>query len=81
MSETTIRNYSNSLKRLVEDGAELSDPESVKAVLASQEGWKNSTKVLMVASYQKYAVLHGIRWNPPKYDFNRKLPLFLLRRK
>jgi len=80
LSETTIRNYSNSLKRLVDDGAELSNPESVKAVLAFQEGWKNSTKLLMVASYQKYAILNGIRWNPPKYEVNRKLPFIPLER-
>jgi integrase len=80
LSKTTIRNYSNSLKRLVEDGAELSNLESIKAVLASQERWKNSTKLLMVASYQKYAVLHGIRWNPPKYEVNRKLPFIPLER-
>jgi integrase len=80
LSDTTIRNYSNSLKRLVESGAELSDPESIKAVLAFREEWKNSTKLLMVASYQKYAVLNGIRWNPPKYEVNRKLPFIPLER-
>jgi integrase len=34
----------------------------------------------MVASYQKYAVLSGIRWNPPKYEVNRKLPFIPLER-
>ena len=65
---------------MVEDGAELSNPESVKAVLAFQKEWKNSTKLLMVASYQKYAILNGIRWNPPKYEVNRKLPFIPLER-
>jgi integrase len=34
----------------------------------------------MVASCQKYAILSGIRWNPPKYEVNRKLPFIPLER-
>ena len=72
-------NYSNSLKRLIDSGARLSDPDSVKSAIASNE-WSNSIKVLMIASYKKYAVLNGIRWNPPKYQINRKLPFIPLER-
>ena len=72
-------NYSNSLKRLIDRGAQLSDPDSVKGTIASND-WSNSIKVLMIASYQKYAVLNGIRWNRPKYQVNRKLPFIPLER-
>lgn len=57
-------------------GANLSEPESIKAVLASSS-WANSTKSV-AAAYQKYAVLNNIKWLPPKYAQTRKLPFIPL---
>jgi integrase len=42
--------------------------------------FKISSARAIVASYQKYAILNGIRWNPPKYEVNRKLPFIPLER-
>ncbi len=58
-------------------GTELSEPESIKAVITSSS-WANSTKTVIVAAYQKYAVLNNIKWTPPKYAQTRKLPFIPL---
>ncbi len=62
---------------LVKRGADLFEPESLKAVIASQAGWSNSTKMLMVAAY-KFAAFNNITWTLPKYEVNRKLPFIPL---
>ena len=58
-------------------GANLFEPESVKAVIAFQP-WTSSTKALVIASYKKFAVLNNIRWTPPKCEIIRKLPFIPL---
>ena len=60
-------------------GAELFEPESIKAVIASQT-WTNSTKALMIAAYKKFTVLNDIYWRAPKYEVVRKLPFIPLER-
>jgi len=77
LAEVTIKNYSKSLEALVDNGANLSEPESIKAVLASSS-WANSTRSVIAAAYQKYAVLNNIEWLPPKYVQTRKLPFIPL---
>lgn len=77
MSEVTIKNYSKSVEALVSKGASLSEPESIKAILASSS-WANSTRSVVAAAYQKYAVLNDIKWNPPKYVQTLKLPFIPL---
>jgi integrase len=38
----------------------------------------NSTRSVIAAAYQKYAVLNNIKWLPPKYVQTRKLPFIPL---
>lgn len=59
---------------LEKKGAILSNPESVKSVIALQSTWSQSTKAIAVATYNKYALLNHIQWNPPKYVGTSKLP-------
>lgn len=59
-------------------GADLFQPESIKAVIAAQMTWSNSTKMLMVAAYKKFAAHNNIQWIMPKYEVNRKLPFIPL---
>lgn len=61
-------------------GADLFNPDSIKAVIASQT-WSNSTRVQMIAAYKKFAVLNRIKWTPPKYEVIRKLPSFRWKRR
>ena len=62
---------------LVKRGADLFNPESIKAIITSQT-WSNSTKVQMIAAYKKFAILNDIKWTPPKYEVIRKLPFIPL---
>jgi hypothetical protein len=77
LCEVTIKNYSKSLEALVNMGANLSEPDSIKAVLASSS-WANSTRSVIAAAYQKYVVLNGLKWTAPKYTQTRKLPFIPL---
>lgn len=61
-------------------GADLFEPESVKAVIASENEWTSSTKILMIAAYKKFTVLNDIHWRAPKYEVVRKLPFIPLER-
>jgi integrase len=63
---------------LVKRGGDLFEPESIKAVIAAQMTWSNSTKMLMVAAYRKFAIFNNITWTLPRYEVNRKLPFIPL---
>ncbi len=77
-SESTIQGYSKQLRILVRYGADLYDPESVKEVIAQQEKWRASSKLMAVNAYAFFANLNGIHWTPPKYKQERKLPFIPL---
>jgi integrase len=73
IQKNTARLYVIFLKNLVNDGAVLLDPDSVKAVIAKKE-WDNKTKALAVAAYAKYLSVVGGTWKKPKYRTERKIP-------
>lgn len=73
-SESTIVERTRRLKRLWKLGANLLDPESVKEVVAKQEGWLNSTKITFVDAYGTFLRSIGKTWNPPIYKEVRSLP-------
>jgi len=77
-SESTILNYSQYLQMLVRCGANLYDPESVKAVIARRETWGIPSKLMAINAYAAFASFNGIRWNPPNYKQERKLPFIPL---
>lgn len=62
-----------SLEMLVRRGADLFNPESVKATIMFQQ-WSNSTKAQIIAAYKRFAILNHISWTPPKCKIVRKLP-------
>ena len=76
--ERTIQTYTAFLNQLTRKGADLFNPESVKEVIAKQKRWSETTKCMAVSAYHKFTVLNGIKWNPPKYRINRKLPFIPL---
>lgn len=69
----TANLYLKHLRNLVSDGAELCDPDSVKAIIA-KNNWANATRNVAVAAYSKFLNLMGGSWKPPKYRTVRKLP-------
>ena len=73
LASETITNYTSKLKLLAENGANLLDPETVKAVLAKLEK-SNVWKHLAVCAYTKFLKMKGLKWEPPTYKTTRKLP-------
>ena len=68
--------YYNLLSSITHDGANLLNPDDVKAKIAQhtykfkngREGkWKDSTKVLAVQAYDAFCKMEGIVWIKPKY--------------
>jgi integrase len=67
--------YPRSLSHLVKDGANLLDPENVKAVIAQQkkktgEPWSDSMKMLAVYAYDAFCSMQGLVWKMPTYHQN-----------
>jgi len=58
---------------LAKRGANLLDPENVKAVIAKQP-WKNGTKMLAVHAYDIMAKMLNMEWMPPRYVQEEILP-------
>jgi len=70
---TTITSYADTLKSLIKRNADLSNPESVKEVLA-ETSWSNTHKHVAIASYTLYLSLQGKTWLPPICKVSRKIP-------
>ena len=73
-SETTIKNRMTQLGTLVNKGANLFDPESVKEVIAKQT-WVQGSKLQYVTVYSTYLPMIGRTWDPPRYKPVEKMPL------
>lgn len=74
---TTIKTYSSVLRKLSLLGADLHDPESVKAVLATADVSHN-TKAGMVTAYSSFLKWLGAEWKAPKYRYQTKIPFLPL---
>ena len=59
-AESTNKTYTYLLRLFVKNGANLTDPESVKAIIAKQD-WSNGRKQNAVKAYDKYAKMNGIK--------------------
>jgi integrase len=55
------------MKRLIDLGANLWNPETVKEVLAKQKSWSDSYKMVLVYAYENFLKMEGLSWNRPKY--------------
>ncbi len=65
--------YLKLIRVLARRGANLLEPESVKAAIAKQK-WKDGTKMLAVHAYNIMAKMLKIEWTPPKYTQEEILP-------
>ena len=70
----SAKNRVNMIKRLVNLGANLQDPESVKKLLAKQKGWKDGYKMLLKYAYESFLRMQGISWERPSYKQEEALP-------
>jgi len=73
-AEGTITRRVRFLKTMVKRGANLSDPESVKTIIAKQAQWSPSTKEHAVTIYNSFLKVFGGSWIPPRYKRLNKLP-------
>jgi len=71
--DATILNYRKSFKRLLQDEADLFDPESTKATLAKLT-IKESTKKTVVGILGSWFNYNEINWRPPKYSDEHEIP-------
>lgn len=62
-----------SLKILVKRNANLSDPESIKEVIARQN-WCNKRKVNAADAYTCFLKMNDLTWEPSRYKVAQKLP-------
>jgi integrase len=72
--ESTIIGRSRLLKTLVQRGANLLDPESVKGIIAKQGTWSEGRKELAAEAYSTFLKMTGGTWDKPKYKRVQKLP-------
>lgn len=70
----SAKNRVSMIKRLVDLGADLWNPETVKEILAKQTEWKDSYKMLMVYAYENFLAMEGLTWQKPRYKQQETLP-------
>jgi integrase len=73
-SEATIRLNLSCLKALMDKGANLLDPESVKETLAKENSWGECRKRNIITAYHLLAKLNQLYWEKPKCRVERKFP-------
>lgn len=73
-SQRSIHTYTDRLKRLLDLGADLMDPESVKEAITQQK-WDENTKLLTATAYHCFLEnTLEMRWKPPRYRKQEKIP-------
>jgi integrase len=70
---STIRLNRIALKVLCERGANLTDPETVKDVIAKQS-WSENRKRNVINAYTLYLKIQGLTWEKPRCKVTRKFP-------
>jgi integrase/predicted RNA-binding Zn-ribbon protein involved in translation (DUF1610 family) len=81
--DSTIRLSQSALRTLITRGAVLTDPETVKGVIAKQSDketafknkiWSGSRKRNVINAYTDFLTYLGLTWEAPLYEIIRKLP-------
>lgn len=75
---STIKVRVKALKWLINLGADISDPESVKDVIAKKEGWGDGTKNVVCTSYTSFLEMQELTWKKPRYKGRESLPFIPL---
>jgi len=73
-SPETIRLNKTALKILVERGADLLNPESVKEVISRQIIWSEARKRNVINAYSLFLRHNGMQWERPKCHVTRSFP-------
>jgi integrase len=70
----TIKGRVVRVAALATKGANLFDPETVKAVIALQQTWSDGTKAAVVDAYSAFLIKEGVSWKPPRYTQEERIP-------
>lgn len=73
-AEATIEDRIKIMRRLVRLGGDIYDPESIKTIIAEQEGWCEGRKEVVVDTYTGFLRAVGGVWDPPRYHRIARLP-------
>ena len=73
LSPDTISKRIRYLTRLLKDGADLDNPESVEITLATHE-YPTPTKWLLVHAYRSYCKAFCIQWEPVRIKYQPQMP-------
>ncbi|MCW4055131.1 MAG: hypothetical protein NWE84_09500 [Candidatus Bathyarchaeota archaeon] len=73
-AESTIRLNRIALKVLRERGADLSNPESVKEVIANQKVWSGNRKRNVLNAYTLFLKIQGLKWEKPRIKISTGFP-------
>jgi integrase len=65
--------YRDCIRMLINSGADLYNPESVKEVIAKKK-WKDGTKMQMVYAYNALTKMLKIEWEMPRYRQEEAFP-------
>jgi integrase len=71
IAENTTERRCYVLQRLVNDGADLNNPDNVEEVLATKE-YPTATKWLAVHAYHSYCKMFRLEWEPVKVKYTPK---------
>ncbi|MFW6117506.1 MAG: tyrosine-type recombinase/integrase, partial [Thermoproteota archaeon] len=77
-AKSTVKTEAKHIKGLVKKGADLFDPDSVKKLIAQRDDWSEGYKANIVSSYNKFAEMVGLEWDPPHYEIVESLPFIPL---
>ncbi len=75
-AESTISRRIRLLGTLLNKGADLKDPESVKETIAKQKSWTTKTKQIAVETYDCFLKSQDLTWKKPIYQAVKKLPSY-----
>ncbi len=74
IDEETAKNRAYILRRLVDLGVDLWQPETIKDLLAKQKTWNDGYKMIITYAYQSFLSMEGLSWKRPKYKQPETLP-------
>jgi rubredoxin len=80
-SKATIKLNLSCLRALLANGADLSNIENVKEVIARTKSWGESRKRNIVNAYSLFLKLIGMQWEKPKCHVEPKIPFHTQRRR
>jgi integrase len=73
-SKATIKLNASCLRALLANGANLFEPENVKAVIAKTKSWGESRKRNIINAYSLLLKINETQWEKPKCHVERKFP-------